>query len=222
MRKLLAALALAIAVPAPAAPFLVQLGGERVVLDAPPGFADTGFLASPRLQEIAESLTPATDRILLFAISDADLRRFMGGDPPEMRRYMIAATPRALERERVTERQFEVLVSDSLRSLGAAPRPPDAKKYLDAQPHGRASLLTELRQGPGLLSLLHGARLPSQSSGWSEKPPQYVLTTSTLLLLRGKALHVALYTAFDVPADMDWLTSTTQRWAEELIRLNQR
>lgn len=222
MRTLLAALALAIAVPASAAPFVVQLGGERVVLDAPPGFSDTGFLASPRLQEMAEALTPATDKILLFAISDADLRRFMSGDPPEMRRYMIAATPRALERERMTERQFEVLVSDSLRSLGAAPHPPDAKKYLDTRPHGSTSLLAELRKGPGIVSVLQGARLPSQSSGWSEKPAQYILSTTTLLLLHGKALQVVVYTGFVMPADMDWLTNATQRWAEALIRLNQR
>src|SRR6267378_4739945 len=42
-----------------AAPFAIQLGDTRLGLDAPPGFTDSGFTGSPRLQELAESLTSA-------------------------------------------------------------------------------------------------------------------------------------------------------------------
>src|ERR1700741_1638638 len=79
-----------------AAPFAVQVGEARIGLDAPPGFADTGFTGSPRLQELGESLTSASNRVLLFAVSDADLRRFTLGDPLELRRYMVAVTPRGM------------------------------------------------------------------------------------------------------------------------------
>src|SRR4029450_8217966 len=53
-----------------AAPFAVQVGEARIGVDAPPGFADTTFTGSPRLQELAEALTSPSNRILLFAISD--------------------------------------------------------------------------------------------------------------------------------------------------------
>src|SRR5205814_5652799 len=98
-----------------AAPFAIQLGDTRLGLDAPPGFADTGFTGSPRLQELAETLTPASNRILLFAISDADLRRFSQGDNPDLRRYMIAVTPKGLEQQRVTSAMFGSFVADSMR-----------------------------------------------------------------------------------------------------------
>ena len=49
MRTLAAALA-AISLQCAAAPFGIQLGDTRLGLDAPPGFADTGFTGSPRLQ----------------------------------------------------------------------------------------------------------------------------------------------------------------------------
>src|SRR5437762_6014112 len=101
-----------------AAPFAIQLGDTRLGLDAPPGFSDTGFTGSPRLQELAESLTSASNRILLFALTDADLRRFMQGDPLEAKRYMVAVTPRTLERERLTAARFGTYVNDSLRDLG--------------------------------------------------------------------------------------------------------
>ena len=122
MRTLAAALA-AISLQCAAAPFGIQLGDTRLGLDAPPGFADTGFTGSPRLQELAESLTSASNRILLFAISDADLRRFALGDTPEYRRYMIAVTPKGLERERVSPAAFGAFVRDSLAALhGAHPQ----------------------------------------------------------------------------------------------------
>ncbi|MGH8706268.1 MAG: hypothetical protein ACREUO_12730 [Burkholderiales bacterium] len=216
----LAALLVAAAVPAAAVPFAVQLGAERIALDAPPGFSDTAFLASPRMQDLAESLTSASNRILLFAITDADLRRFMIGDRPELRRYMIAVTPRGLERERVSTPQFATLVEDSLRDLGKPAGTLDYPSYLDGQPHGKASLLAELRKEPGVVSVLQGTRLPGQG-GFMEKP-QYLFSTTTLLLVRGKALQIAAYTGFDSQNDAEWLKFITQRWIDELLRLNSR
>src|SRR5258706_9688285 len=138
-----------------AAPFAIQLGDTRLGLDAPPGFADTGFTGSPRLQELAESLPSASNRILMFAITDADLRRFTLGDMIEAKRYMIAVTPRALERERTTASAFAAFVGDSLRGLGAAPPAgsSDYRKFLDAQ-QGRSTLLAELRRDPDTVSML--------------------------------------------------------------------
>src|SRR3954469_10643223 len=98
---LLACLLAAVSVHCAAAPFAVQLGDTRLGLDAPPGFSDTGFTGSPRRQELAESLTSASNKILLFALSDADVRRFGQGDPPEAKRYMIVVTPKGMEHQRI-------------------------------------------------------------------------------------------------------------------------
>ena len=66
------ALFAAVSLNCAAAPFTVRLGLEKIVLDAPPGFTDTTELASPRLHDLAETLTAASNRILVFALSDAD------------------------------------------------------------------------------------------------------------------------------------------------------
>ncbi len=224
MRRAIVLLACLIAVLPPAgsaAPFVVPLGQERVTLDAPPGFSDTTFLSSPRLQELAESLTSASNRILVFAMTDADLRRFMNGDRPELRRYVAVATPRGLERERVNESQFRAFVADSLRDLGApaAPGAQDLRKYLEAQPVGKANLLAELRNQPNLVSILQGARLPNEGGVFNARPV-YLLATTTLFLLRGKALQLAVYSGYDSPDDLAWITTVTERWVEELQRLN--
>ncbi len=201
-----------------AAPFAVQVGEARIGLDAPSGFADTTFAASPRLQELGEALTPASNRILLFALSDGDLRRFTLGDPLELRRYMIVVTPRGMERERVSENLFKRFIGESLAGLGAPPAEKDVVKYLDSRDTGAVSLLQELRKDADVVSVLQGAR--SKASFFERS--KYLLSSTTLLLLRGKALSLSVYTHYEDPADLEWIRLTTARWIDELKRLNAR
>lgn len=211
------------ALPAWSAPFAVPIGESRVVLDAPAGYADTTFTGSPRLQELAESLTSASNRILLFALSDADLRRFSVGDPPELRRYMVVATPRALERERIGAAAFERLAADAMRRFTPLPQDSDIAKALEAQPVGQASGLAELRRDPAVLSLLRGSRLaPTRIPRLfgSDERQNFMLSSSTLMLVRGKALELQVFTAYESAQDAAWVRSVTARWVDELQRLN--
>src|SRR5712692_2856379 len=158
-----------------AAPFAVQLGDTRLALDAPPGFSDVQATGSPRLLELAEALTSASNKILLFALEDGDVRRFTLGDSPELRRYVIAVTPRELQGARVTAAGFRALVAESLRELGSLPDPAvELRPYLDTEPHGRGRLLGELRKEQDVVSIVQGARLPTPPR--SKEPPRYLLS----------------------------------------------
>lgn len=209
-----------------AVPFAVQVGEARIALDSPPGYADTTFTGSPRLQELAEMLTSPSNRILLFAISDGDLRRFTQGDTPEFRRYMVAVTPRNLERERTSPATFRRVVDDAMRELGEpAPQGSDPAAYLAQQQPGIAVMLAELRKEPALVSYLQGTRLPAarrQSFFAPEEKPQYLLTSNSLMLIRGKTVQLTVHTQFDSPADAEWIRAITLRWIEDLQRLNPR
>jgi len=204
-----------------AAPFAVQLGDTRIGLDAPPGFSDTSAMSSPRLQELAESVTSASNRILMFAITDADLRRFQAGDTPEFRRYMTVVTPRGMEHERVSATAFRSFVGDALTGLGATAPAGDVFPYLDSQPHGRASLLAELRREPEIVSVMQGTRIPGTGQRFGEKP-RYAISSTTLMLLRGKALNLSIYSLYESPDDAQWIRTTTARWIDEILRLNSR
>jgi len=226
MRAWLALLLLA-AAPAWGAPFVVQLGGVRLALDAPPGFSDTSFLGSPRLQDLGESLTSASNKILLFAISDADLRAFTLGDRPELRRYMVAVTPRGMTQQEISAAQFSDFVADSLRGLGSPPNDQNYTRYLDAQSRGKASLLAELRRETTVVSVLQGTRLPQDprpttllGNLFDKDVPRYVISTTTLMILKGKALNLSIFSGYDSPEDIAWIKSVTERWVEQLERLN--
>lgn len=203
-----------------AAAFLVPLGQTRVALDVPPGFVDTGFLGSPRIEQLAQALTPASNRILSFAISDADLRAFMNGDQPELRRYMLVVTPRSMVRRSLSLDEFAAFASTAIRSLGKRLAGHDYPKLLDGRPPGHPSVLADLRNTPEVVSVLQGARLPQQPD--SEQAAHYLLSTTTLVLLRGKPLVLSVYTAYDGPDDLSWLKFTTAHWVEALQRLNRR
>ena len=218
MRTLLLA-ALVSAGNAAAAPFAVQVGEARIGLDAPPGFSDTTSTGSPRLQELGEQLTSASNRILLFAVSDADLRRFTLGDQLDLRRYMIVVTARASERDRMSESGFKAFVAESAREFGPLPAAAgDLRKHLETQPPGAVSLLAELRKDNDALSVLQG----TWTKGKLFERSKYLLSTSSVVLLRGKVLNLSVYTQYDDPADLEWIRITTGRWIDELKRLNSR
>jgi hypothetical protein len=217
--RLLAGLLLVFSLHCAAAPFVVQLGDAKINLDTPAGFADTSPTGSPRLQEVAEGLTPGSNRILLFAISDGDLRRFNVGDQPEMRRYMLAATPRATERDRVSEGTFRQIAAGEMRGLGTPPPDADFPKYLDSRPIGATSFLAELRNDADAVALLQGTRI--KDGGWF-RPSDYLLSSTALVLVRGKVLTLSLYTRYEDPADLEWIRTATTRWIDDLKRLNSR
>ena len=183
-----------------AAPFAVQVGEARIALDAPPGFADSSFTGSPRLQELAESQTSPSNKILMFAISDGDLRRFMTGDTPEFRRYMLVVTPKAMERDRMTPAAFKALVDNAAH----AAQGPDT---------------AELRKDPEVFSVQVRTQVPPARRGGE---PQMVLSTRTLMLVRGKTLDLTVLAVHESPADSEWIRGVTARWIEELQRLNAR
>jgi len=203
----------------------VPLGDSRVVLDAPAGYADTTFLGSPRLQELAESHTSASNRVLMFAITDDDLRRFSGGVTPEFRRYLMVVTQKATERERITPAAFQRMVGDSMRDFRAPPAGVDVVKHLEKQPVGVPSALAELRKDAAVLSVLQGTRLqPTVIPGFfsNSERQNYLLSSSTLMLVRGKVINLAVFTVYDSPADAERVRTLTLRWTEDLQRLNSR
>ena len=214
---------LSLCVAAGAAPFGVLLGPDRIVLDTPPGFADTAGFGSPRLTELAENLAEASSRVLVFALSDADARRFASGDSLELKRYLLAVTPRAKERDRMSLAEFGKMVEEIERNFDPAfASPADYRIDLQRRPAGQSHLLAKLRREPHLVSLLHGTMVPQPPpSIWREdKPPVFKLSTTTLALIGGRAVYVSAFSTYDSPADVFWIRGITENWVEELRRLN--
>lgn len=219
LRACLAACLIAWPGVAGAIPFVVYLGADRLVLDTPAGFTDTVGLGSPRLNELAESSAGPSVRVLLFGLTDADVRRFMTGDPPDLKRYVVAGTAREFERQRATQEDFAMFVADALRGLGEAPPAgSDLLKLLRAAPEGKPVLLEFLRRDASGVSFLQGSRLTDPKR--RNDQPLLVLVSTSLVLVRGRPLNLSITIALEDPADVPWLQLTTRRWLEQVQRLN--
>jgi len=73
-----------------------------------------------------------------------------------------------------------------------------------------------------VVSVMQATRVPDKPAPtfWGKATPQYLCFTTTLFLVRGKALQLQVYSLYESAADTEWLKTITQRWQEELIRLN--
>lgn len=208
--------------PAAAAPFAIQLGLDRLALDTPPGFTDAATFSSPRLTEFAETHMVASNRILVFGITDLDARRFSVGDALELRRYLLAGTPRATERNRIGPGEFAALAQEAVRELGAPPAAQpedDFMRYLREKSAGQVVLLEVLKREPEIVSLLQGIML-QRPEGRDSDPPVFRLLTASLVLVGGKPLYVSVFSGYDGPADLIWIRALSARWIEDLRRLN--
>jgi hypothetical protein len=94
----------------------------------------------------------------------------------------------------------------------------DFHKHLDARAPGTVSMLAELRNEADAVSVLQGSRGKARMF----ERARYLLTSNSLVLIRGKALTLSVYTQYDDPADLEWIRNTTNRWIDELKRLNSR
>lgn len=204
-----------------AAPFAIPLGDVRVAVDLPAGFADALPTGSPRVQELAESLTSASNRVLVFGLTDGDLRRFNSGDAPELKQYLLMVTPRSQEQERLSPQAFERTLQESLRSIGKPVEGGDFARVLEDRPPGEPALIAELMRDPDAAAVVRAVRLPPPQ-GWFSffKPSQYVVTSTSLILLRGKAVTLTVASGYESKADLEWIRTVTLRWIEDLRRLN--
>lgn len=219
---LIAGATLLLSSAAGAAPFSVQLGSDRVTLDTPPGFSETAAYGSPRLTEIAENLAEASSRVLAFALSDADARRFSVGDSLQLRNYLLAVTPRSKERERMDAAQYATLVEESGRNLGIPPQGvTDFKKYLEGRPPGQPHLLADFRRDAQVITLLYGTMIPQPQAWWAaDKPPLFKISTLTLMNIGGHAVYLYAFSGYDTPGDVNWIKAISETWTEQLQRLN--
>lgn len=205
-----------------ATPFGLQVGDVRLAFDIPAGFTDSLPTGSPRLIDLAESLTPATNRILVFALSDGDMRRFNSGDAPELKQYLLVVTPKSLEYERLSTSAFDSYVAEGRRGMGTLVEG-DFAKVLEARPPRELVLIEELPRTPDTMAVIRAQRLPPEQSGGlfsTAKPSQYVISSTIVVLLRGKPLTISLLSGYEGKADLEWLRTTTRRWIEDLRRLN--
>ena len=92
-------------------------------------------------------------------------------------------------------------------------------KFLDTQPPGAREPLAELRKDA---DVSRSCRARAARARLLRALAVPAVHARTLILVRGKALNLSVYTQYDGPADLEWIRTITARWIDELKRLNAR
>ena len=87
------------------------VGGVPITVPAPPGFTDPSSI-SKDLRNGAEAMTPPSNRLLAFFISEPDIKRVASGKSVALDRYFMAQTARKFETTNVSVQDFVKLSSN--------------------------------------------------------------------------------------------------------------
>ena len=90
----------------PCAGVEVDIGGAKVALPAPEGFIEVSSLHPPS-RELAETLTPPSNRLLAVYMSQSDLDAVNTGESATWARYMVVQTDRQSESFTIAKSDFD-------------------------------------------------------------------------------------------------------------------
>lgn len=240
MRRLLTLLALAAPLwllpPAAWAEASVQtpVGLALVEMPVPEGFAD-GLRGLPPMRQLAERMTPPSNRLLALFVSEADRQRLDAGQSPVLERYFMAQTLRQAENETLGLADFgnvrEMLRTQyqtMFKSLA-----PAFQQMLDqaAGSLQRAAGLDTLSlkigemQGleifddrPSSISLLAVTKYAVQANGRTEEIPMAIGITTAVL--KRKLVYFYAYSTYRAPADLDFVRKSTLAWLPRAASAN--
>lgn len=244
MRHLLVRLALALcsaaaALPAalaqqPAEPYTASVGLKLLKLPVPAGAVEPSRSVPP-LRQMAERMTPPSNRLLALFVEQADETVARAGQPPSMARYYMVQSLRQTEAGSVGVGEFRE-VRQMLRQqyqqilVQAAPQ---VQGHLDsaAQAMGRDSgvegLQLKVGEMKGLdvfderehsISLLALTQVEVQAGDRVERAPMAMSITTGIL--QGKVVYFYAYARYTGPADLEWLRQVTRDWVQRAAQAN--
>ena len=204
----------------------VNVGRTLLRLPVPAGFVDAARPLPP-MRLLGERMTPPSNRLLAIFISDEDLARAQGGQPPQMARYFMAQTLRQAEESAITEAEFQgvrQLLRQQYQSL-LTQIASQAQGHLDnavrdiGRDAGVDGLSLKMGELKGLeifddqamsISLLAATKYAVQVGDQTQEIPMAMgITTATL---RGKLVYFYAYAVYRNAADLDWVRQSTRAW----------
>ncbi len=244
MRHLLARLALALCTAAaalsaahaqdPVEPYTASVGLKLLKLPLPPGTVEPSRSVPP-LRQMAERMTPPSNRLLALFVERADEAAARSGQAPTMARYFMVQSFRQAEAGSVSAAEFRE-VRQQLRQQYQqilVQAVPQVQGHLDgaAQAMGRDAGLDRLQVKVGemkgldvfderehTISLLALTKYEVQAGDRREEVPMAMSITTGIL--QGKVVYFYAYARYQGPPDLDWLRQVTRDWVERATRAN--
>lgn len=216
----------------PRSAITATVGDAKIMLVAPKGDFAQVTAEVPELARLGKEFTPPSNRLLAHFVRTSDLQPKTAGRNVVFTRYFLVQTSLKGESIAVDPGQFgrakkifhaqqaEMLTKLDPPVAALAPRIDKLK----------AAELAGLKPGDFLpagiyqdteRALSFGTLSRLQYTEGSYKAESLMLTVTTILLIKQKAIFLYTYARFNGPADLAWAKSTSLAWSNEILALNQ-
>jgi hypothetical protein len=209
-----------------------QVGDAKIMLVAPKGDFAQVTSAVPELARLGQEFTPPTNRLLAHFVRTPDLQPKTASRNVVFTRYFLVQTSLKGEPIAVDPDQFgraKKIFHGQQAEMLAKLDPPVAA-LVPRVGKLKAAELDGLKPGDffpaGIFqdtdrALSFGTLSRLQYTEGKYKAESLMLTVTTILLIKQKAIFLYTYTKFNGPADLAWAKSTALAWSNEILALNQ-
>ena len=205
----------------------VEVAGRSLEIPTPAGFVD-GAVLPAEARELADSLTPATTRLLAFFVSVDDAERAKRGEELRWDRYMLAQVDRSSEPHDISPETFfqiRALYTEQQKSLIAnSPVDSDTLLLMLAQDAheglriGESAPFGVFSEDEAHISF---SALTRHASTKRQPPSTYLVASGTNVVhTANKVLFTYVYTRFESEVDLAWSERTSRDWTRAVIAAN--
>lgn len=193
----------------------IEVGGVKIDVQAPIGFHEISSL-SPETRNLAETMTPPSNRLLAIFVSEDDLGRIMKGEAPEFGRYMLLQVFRELENTNISNGQFRQLVAQIKEQQNTLlPKEYELSQKMKIGEQVPLGVFFEQSNAIGFTSLVK-----YQAEAEGEKLDYVVAGGTSFIRVKQKVLYAYVYGTYENQDDLNWVRSKSREWVNSLLTFN--
>ena len=192
----------------------IEVGGVKIDVQAPIGFHEISSL-SPETRNLAETMTPPSNRLLAIFVSEDDLGRIMKGEAPEFGRYMLLQVFRELENTNISNGQFRQLVAQIKEQQNTLSKEYELSQKMKIGEQVPLGVFFEQSNAIGFASMVK-----YQAEAEGEKLDYVVAGGTSFIRVKQKVLYAYVYGTYENQDDLNWVRSKSREWVDSLLTFN--
>jgi len=211
-----------------------KIGKSSISIPVPKGFADSSAMF-PSVFQFGETMTAKSNRLLGFFISDDDVKTLLSQSRPELHRYFMVQTLRAMEDSQMSSEEFSdvreklktqykkifrdnhaMLQAEIDRAVSQVGKVGDTKQNLSLK-LGELSVVDVMSEEK-FVTLIAKTLVKVAVNGEIKEIPMALGVGTTMA--KGKLVYFFCYTRFHSDDDLNWIKTQNQEWMPMLVAAN--
>ena len=211
----------------------IKIDSEKITVPTYDGFVEISKI-SPDTVAMFEDMLPPTNRLHAVYATESDSGKLLKSQPPELKRYLIVQTAKALESVALGTRHFAELrkqIRTEYESLFDQNKSKidELAKQASRKLSNRISDKVEMKVGEMLPMSVNSetayhislSSLTKFSTSTAEDNTEFISAgTMSMVLLKGRVVYLNVFSIYNTIDDLKWTQRVAEKWTESTIRAN--